>query len=210
MKKKLKINFNGYDKLKRNYSQASQDIFVLSCLGGKRNGTFLDLGCNEPKHINNTFLLETEFGWRGTSIDIEKKYTDLYENFRTCNVLTEDCTKLNYEKIMALYESNHIDYLSLDLEPASITYECLKSIPLDKIEFSVITYEHDYYRFGDTYRSLSREILESFGYKRICSDVQDGGFSYEDWYYNPKYVSYENIKLIESNNKSWEDCLYEK
>jgi hypothetical protein len=210
MRKNLKINFEGYENVETNYSQASQDIFVLSCLNGKKNGTFLDLGCHEPKYINNTYLLETKFGWKGTSIDIEEKYTKLYENFRTCNVLTEDCTKVDYKKIISMYETNHIDYLSLDLEPASITFECLKSIPLGEIEFSVITYEHDFYRFGDTYRRLSREVLESYGYKRICSDVKDNGFSYEDWYYNPKYVNYENIKLIESFDKSWEECLYEK
>lgn len=208
MQKKLKLPFEGYEKLERNYSQASQDIFVLSCLKGKKNGTFLDLGCHEPKHINNTYLLETVFGWTGVSIDIEEKYTKLYKDVRTCNVLTQDCTKLNYDKLLSFYNSNHIDYLSLDLEPASITYECLKSIPFDKVEFSIITYEHDFYRFGDTYRKLSTELLEKNGYKKICSNVKDNGFSYEDWYYNPKYVNYEDIKLLESDNISWSESLY--
>ena len=40
------------------YSQIGQDQIVFSLFKGKRNGTFLDIGCGSPKHINNTYFLE--------------------------------------------------------------------------------------------------------------------------------------------------------
>jgi hypothetical protein len=38
------------------------------------------------------------------------------------------------------------------------------TIPFNDIEFSVITFEHDVYRFGDDCRTKSRELLEGYGY----------------------------------------------
>ena len=42
-------------------SQTGQDLFVLSVLNHKRNGTFLEIGSNHPITVNNTFLLENEY-----------------------------------------------------------------------------------------------------------------------------------------------------
>ena len=204
---KYKLSFQGCEKIKENYSQAAQDIFVLSCLNGKKNGTFLDLGCRHPIYYNNTYLLERQYGWAGVSIDIDTSMIGLY-NCRNTIALNEDCTKLNFEKIIDLGKTNHFDYLSLDLDPAFVTHECLLSIPFDKIEFSVITYEHDFYRFGEFYRRDSRKIFESNGYKRICSNVRHGENIFEDWYYNPKYVSEENIKILENSEKKKSEGHY--
>jgi len=209
MKKNLKLPFTDYDKIENNYSQAAQDLFVLSCLKGKKNGTFLDLGCAHPTHINNTYLLEKYFGWDGLSIDIDESLTSKYPSHRNTKSITRDCTSLDFEEVLSYYNSNHIDYLSLDLEPANVTLECLKAIPFDKIEFSVITYEHDKYRFGDQYRKESRKIFKQMGYELISSDVCSNNFPYEDWYYNPKYVNYEYIKIFEKNNSEWDLIIYE-
>lgn len=186
-------------------SQAGQDLFVLGCLNNKLRGTFLDLGCGDPVYINNTYLLEKKFRWTGLSIDIDKKETDKY-NIRNTICWNADCIKLDFDKIIDTCTSR-IDYLSLDLEPASTTYDCLATIPFNKIEFSVITYEHDSYRFGPEYKNKSRELLSANGYKMICSDVKYDNNIYEDWYYNPKYVNYNKIQMFESDLKNWSDIL---
>ena len=51
-------------KLKNNFSQANQDLFVLEMLDYKKNGSYLEIGANEPISISNTYLLENEFGWK--------------------------------------------------------------------------------------------------------------------------------------------------
>lgn len=206
----LKLMFEGFETITRNYSQAGQDVFVLMCLNGKRDGTFLDLGCGHPIQINNTYLLESEFGWYGLSVDSNYDLVSLYPNSRKSLSEVVDATKIDFDSVLYKYESNHIDYLSLDLEPASVTLSALKNIPLDKLEFSVITFEHDMYRFGGNFRDESRQIFSHFGYKIICSDVRFQNNIYEDWYFNPKYIKYEDVKVLECENQEWEDILFKQ
>ena len=62
---RLRHNFSGSEKIKTNWSQSMQDIFVLSMLDGKRNGVYVEIGADKPKIINNSYLLEKKFGRRG-------------------------------------------------------------------------------------------------------------------------------------------------
>ena len=43
----------------------------------------------------------------------------------------------------------------------------------------------------------------------ICEDVNYKNRSCEDWYFNPKFVSYDKIKNLKSNYKEWEDIVFE-
>ena len=189
----FKKNFNNSEKLTENYSQAGQDLFVLMCLDGKKDGKFLDLGCYRPiEGGNNTYLLEKEFNWTGLSYDIDPIVTAEFATTRKALGICEDCTKLNWDKILEF--SNHYDYLSLDLEPADVTYQCLETIPFNKVKFSVITYEHDYYRFGSEYKDKAYTLLTQQGYIRICNNIKYNGNIFEDWYINPSFI---NIDLLE-------------
>jgi FkbM family methyltransferase len=46
-------------------SQLRQYLFVLSSLNFKRNGYFVEFGAANGIDFSNTYLLETEYGWRG-------------------------------------------------------------------------------------------------------------------------------------------------
>lgn len=203
-----KIQFKNKELINQNYSQASQDIFVLSCLDGKQNGTFLDLGCNKPDFINNTFLLETKFDWQGLSLDIDSSCISKFPSVRNTPAAVRDCTNLDWNEIASYFSSTSIDYLSLDLEPADRTLECLESIPFDRFNFSVITFEHDFYRFGNYYRKKSRETFTKFGYHLLCANVKNAGSIFEDWYVDPKKVDLEKLKPLETNEQEWIDILY--
>ena len=205
-----KIKFNKFDQLKEYHSQAGQDVFVLSCLDGKENGLFLDLGCSHPLYLNNTRILEDHYGWNGLSIDLEEAAIEKYASERKSHAWLIDACSLDYKEIINMLGSNHIDYLSLDLEPTAITQKALESIPFDEIEFSIITFEHDEYRNGPHWKNASRNVLEGYGYHRICSSVKNGGppgCAFEDWYFNPKHVSYDKIKVLESEYRDWHDIL---
>ncbi|MFN9908465.1 MAG: hypothetical protein ACK56F_20445, partial [bacterium] len=41
---RLRFNFNNWQKITNSYSQVLQDIFILSMLNGKENGTYLEIG----------------------------------------------------------------------------------------------------------------------------------------------------------------------
>ena len=108
MEASLKFKFTGSNKIIQNFSQAFQDLFVLSMLDGKQNGLFLEVGAHNPIDYNNTYLLEKKFGWSGVSIDIDPVHIDDWQVARpTSNLVIADALKLDYNEILSsLCESN--------------------------------------------------------------------------------------------------------
>ena len=132
---------------------------------------------------------------------------DKYYLNRDTSAWNIDALKLNYDEVISIC-TNKIDYLSLDLEPPATTYACLQTMPFDRIDFSIITYEHDFWRCGDEFRVKSRKLLTDCGYKIICADVLSfDNIIFEDWYYNPKYVDYNKISHFECEGQKWQTIL---
>jgi len=189
---KLRYKFKNSQTIDTNYSQIFQDIFVLSMLDGKENGTFLEIGGAKPFERNNTALLEQKFFWKGVSIELNESFVKEYREKRpNVNVIHENALEIDYEKVLSEnFDCNVIDYLQLDIEPAENTYECMLKLPFDKYKFAVITYEHDYYIDATrSYREKSREFLKSKGYVMIANDLSpEGKSTFEDWWVHPKLI----------------------
>ncbi len=209
---RLKFKFKDFDKIDRNYSQVMQDMFVLTMLGGKKSGTYLEIGSGDPFYGNNTALLE-ELGWKGVSIDIEPNHVRKFNELRKNICFQTDATTINYTK---LFEDknlpSNIDYLSLDCDPPEITYDILTKLPLDEYRFAVITYEHDYYADNSKYRDESRKYLISKGYELVIDNVApDRLCSFEDWWVHPDLVdrnTINNFKIISNLSKKPTDFMY--
>lgn len=172
----------------RSYSQVKQDLFVLEKTNYKKNGTFVDIASGHPFNINNTFLLESEYNWDGLSVEIDSKWNELWET-RKCNYKNADAFSLNYEQLFTeLCEKNNIvdntlDYISLDLEPASLTNQLLHVLPLNKFKFKIITYEHDAYIYGSVYKTDAINYLCSLGYSLYKENITNvGNDPFEDWF----------------------------
>lgn len=197
----LRYKFNNFEIIERNYSQIYQDIFVLSMLNGKKNGTFLEIGAAEPFKGSNTALLEKQFDWKGVSIEYDEKFIENYKRNRSSKILQTNALEIDYAKLLEEnYDSNIIDYLQLDIEPAKNTYECMLKIPFDEYKFAVITYEHDYYvDVTRSYREKSREFLKSKGYVLVVNDLSGDGISnFEDWWVHPDLVDHNIITKMTS------------
>ncbi len=165
-----------------------QDKFVVEQLKNKKNGIFVDIGGAHPISINNTYTLEKDLDWTGISFDIGPPHThgcetmsiDEYKIYWNSNRITPiicgDALKQNYSQKFKEYDlPKRMDYLSIDLEPPKVTFDCLMLIPFNEYIFNVITFETDYYR-DPTTREPSRQLLYSHGYKLVTFDNQ------EDWY----------------------------
>jgi hypothetical protein len=198
---RLKFKFKGYDKINVNYSQAYQDIFVLSMLDGKRNGFFVEIGTFHPTEISNTFLLEKEFNWSGISIDINN--INGFSEQRKSKLIVKNALEISYYELFEEYEVPvNVDYLQIDIEPASNTLACLKKIPFDKYNFSVITYETDYYNSPIEIRNESRDFLKSKGYERIAGDICNAfeNLPFEDWYVKKELIREDIFDLFFAPN----------
>tara|TARA_R100001244_G_scaffold92589_1_gene69866 strand:+ start:109 stop:630 length:522 start_codon:yes stop_codon:yes gene_type:complete len=163
------------------YSQIEQDRWVCEMLNFKKGGTWVDIGCARPIHINNTYALETQLNWSGLSLDISQEYIDEWEGQRSIEgLICENALTIDYDK---WFTDNGIpevvDYLSMDLEPPTITLEALYRIPFDKYKFRYITYETDAYRDMGT-QELSRDYLRSKGYVLIKEGDQDDFWGHGD------------------------------
>jgi len=207
MFKDIRYRFNGLEEIKQNFSQSYQDIFVLSVLNGKRTGSYLEIGSAEPFKNNNTALLETEFGWTGISLDINETVVDDFLETRKNPVFCANALEVDYHKLLIDhgYEGD-LDYLQVDCDPPSVSFEILKKIPFDKHRFAVITFEHDYYA-DPKIREQSRKFLTSHGYELVVSDIAYNRVnSFEDWWVHPEMINPAIKRLMKDTSEKVKFC----
>jgi hypothetical protein len=165
-------------------------------LNNKTEGTYLEIGAGYPFFGNNTYLLESEYKWKGVSLDVTPESIERYFRDRNNIALLRDATQVDYADLLEETKMpTTIDYLQLDCDPSSTTYEVLTKIPFDKYKFAVITYEHDNYNDKTkSYKQKSREYLLSKGYELVLTNIaSQGDNDYEDWYVHPDLVSRDII-----------------
>ena len=205
----FKLKFDGLETIEKNYSQTFQDLFVLYVLKGKRDGFYIEVGGGKPFHGNNTALLK-EFGWDGATFEINKSLINQWSKERPDDlVIKSDATIVD---LVSFLEENSfpttIDYLQLDIDPASNTYKVLENIDFNKLKFNVITYEHDAYDNNEIYREKSRNLLLEAGYILIAGNISpDENSAFEDWYVHKNH-SKDLIKDINKDVLFVKDYVY--
>ena len=183
----IKYPFQHSQLIPNNFSQAYQDLFVLSVLDGKLDGRYVEIGAENPIDINNTFLLES-FRWKGYSLEISTNWEDDWKKMRKNELIIHDATTFDHQNKLKDLGWDQIDYLQVDCEPPSTTLKCLYQFPFDEVKVSVITYETDVYSGDDVPQIESRKYLKDLGYELVCSDVRYSGNAFEDWYVHPELV----------------------
>lgn len=182
-------------------SQVGQDKFVLNATQFKKNGFFVEFGSQDPIQINNTYVLEKEFGWKGLMFEWDSKFAPLYEKHRSEETIfiIEDATQIDYKELFAEVKLPHnMDYLQIDLESGMLTpmhlLQKLDNEVLDNYKFATVTFEHDIYcsrtnskdnvgcaqngwqpfdsQNFNIVREKSRKIFENRGYVCVFEDVK--------------------------------------
>ena len=204
---------NKFEQIQKNintYSQAYQDLFAIKTLQNKQNGYFLEIGSNHPINGNNTYLLESQYKWKGLMVEYDKSFEYNYNTYRP-NSLYElnDARLVDYRQIL---DSNNfptnMDYLQIDLDVDNKstldTLLLLNSTVFDKYKFATVTFEHDIYtgNFFNT-QEISRQIFKDRGYILVFPNVSVfwlGDYKpFEDWYVHPDLVDMDYINNIKSN-----------
>ena len=168
-----------------------QESFALSMTQGKRNGFYVELGSADPYIESNTWLLESEFGWKGLALEIDKELAKKYNlSDRWNKCINADALTFDYLSYFRDHDfPKTIDFLQIDIDGHD-NGKCLLALlalPMLQYRFSVITIEHD---LSQDYKRVSmrdaqREILSSLGYKLIGQTLG------EDWWIDPKSVNDE-------------------
>jgi hypothetical protein len=172
-------------------SQANQDSFVMNMLGFKHGGFYVEIGAAFPYQISNTFVLEKEYGWSGMSVEWSPELCYDFNEQRGNPCYQIDATTADYSSLFAeLKAPKQIDYLQLDIDPASNTLLALKQMPLYEYRFSVVTFEHDLYTSAGNLdiKDEAYDILVNNGYKRVVSNVSLGVNPFEDWYVDAQAI----------------------
>lgn len=202
---RIKFIFPKLERIIRNHSKHFQDMFVLSCFNGKRNGSYLEIGSGDPFVHNNTALLETEFGWKGISIDNSEALCYNFKEKRNNTVICSDATAIPFENMLNAHCMEPIiDYLQIDCDEASI--DILNKIPFGRFKFGVITFEHDSYRLGNERKDAARKLLKEHGYVLAVPNLAFApGHPYEDWYIHPDVVDLpKEMKAEKDVNFVWD------
>jgi FkbM family methyltransferase len=74
--------------LRKSKSQLRQDLFVLSELGFRRNGYFVEFGATNGIDLSNTYLLENDFSWNGILAEPARCWQTALRNNRSCRIET--------------------------------------------------------------------------------------------------------------------------
>ena len=65
------------------FSQTGEDVIIKTLLNHKRNGFYIEVGCNDPIINSNTFDLYLNYGWRGICIDANIKTLTRFKKIRS-------------------------------------------------------------------------------------------------------------------------------
>jgi hypothetical protein len=183
-------------------SQAGQESFALLNSTQCSQKYYLEIGAGDPIKVSNTYLLESQFNWKGLSIDFNQKHYNNFKQKRENPLLVADSTRLNYKSL--LLENNFpqvIAYLQIDVYYSKDAYKTLCAIPFPFYKFCSITYETDVYKGEDSrYTQLARSLLSYHGYILLCKNVMIDNLKFEDWWVHPKFSNLEVLSNFGSKN----------
>ncbi len=75
--------------LSQSQSQLKQDLFVLNCLGFKKNGYFVEFGATNGVDLSNSWLLEKKFNWNGILAEPARIWHENLHKNRKCHIETQ-------------------------------------------------------------------------------------------------------------------------
>ena len=192
----------------KSYSQFNDDIFIKKFFQNKI-GTYVDIGCNHPFKLNNTYLLYKK-RWNGLNIDLMKINIDLFNIWRSRD--KNICAAIsNKNKISSVYIPNN-NILSTEISIvesyANMIKEHFKNsfikkkikvftfegiiknykIKLEKFDFLKIDIE------GEDYKVLKNINLKKYNPELIC--IEDRIEKEENKNKIDKYLRSLKYKLI--------------
>jgi FkbM family methyltransferase len=97
--------FNEFKEFRETYSQISQDLLALFCLGQSPK-YFVEFGACDGVYLSNTFMLEKYYGWDGLLVEPSHHYNKILKEIRSANIDTLCVSDKTGERIEFLEVEN--------------------------------------------------------------------------------------------------------
>jgi FkbM family methyltransferase len=139
------------------YSHGGEDVHILTLLGNKPNGFYIDIGSNDPIHYSNTFKMYT-LGWTGILVDGNSKLIEKARKIRKKDICVHALVS-NESREIDFYLSGNDLISSIDPEHAA-SYTNLDS-RIEKVSMSTMTIDQiidQYLPAGQTIDLLSIDV----------------------------------------------------
>ena len=207
-------NFNNHN------AQVFQDLYVLWKLKNKSYGTFVEIGTAYPTGGNNTWILESNLGWRGVLVEPNPVFFDYIRKARTS--VLETCAihvksdiqlilvipndfhpgggvKQNFE---AKVGANTFKQKEISVNTITMT-DCLKKYQIPK--------DFDYLSFDTTGNINDIQIIESMLQEQYFPKIITIGHNYKSHRPNLYNMlqSYGYIREFDYISR-WDDWYYHK
>lgn len=150
--------------IKLSYSFMGEDMLIESLVKPLiyKNGFYVDVGCNEPRFISNSFIFYRR-GWRGICIDANEELIRKHKRIRprdkaVCALVSNEVNSLTYYKLtnngLSTVQEEFIEnYLKegqkivskTDVTPKTLTTILDECLAPNKFDFLTVDVEdHDY------------------------------------------------------------------
>lgn len=94
------------------YSQIGQDLEVLKFYNFKENGFFIEIGASDGISLSNTYLLETNFNWKGICVEVIPTRFELLCKNRPNSLCCNNAVYNESNKQVTFDIANNYDLLS--------------------------------------------------------------------------------------------------
>ncbi|MEH6792329.1 FkbM family methyltransferase [Parasphingorhabdus sp.] len=168
-----RLRSNCIDVIKDSKAQLRQDLFVLSELGFRKGGFFVEFGATNGINLSNTYLLEKKFGWTGILAEPAKFWHSELENNRNAKIDKRCVWRVSGEQLVFNETSDRelstIDLFSLkddhSRSRSSGKKYKVETITLsDLLEFNSAPHKIDYLSIDTEGSEL--DILANFDFSR--------------------------------------------
>ena len=120
-------------------SQLLQDLFVLTAIGEKHGGYFVEVGVGSGKEISNSWMLEKHFGWNGILVEPNKSSHESILACRNAHLEKRAAASttgniLQFEEIVGAGEYSRVaDTGGLEIAGAQVRHYDVESVTLNQV-----------------------------------------------------------------------------
>ena len=92
-------------KIKTSYSLEGQDLITSTILRKIKKGFYIDVGCNHPVRLNDTYKLYN-LGWNGILVEPLENFNKLYKKYRKRDLYYNCLIGLKKKDNLCIFENS--------------------------------------------------------------------------------------------------------